>query len=127
MEVEYHLSVSEVLLPSSAGKESVCSAGDPGSIPGSGRSPGGGNGYPLQYSRLENFTDKGAWRAAVHGVAKSWARLTDFTSSWVMAVDSHLGSTTASTQAHQRLQIVMRFCVILYPWNFELFKWLGRF
>ena len=42
-----------------------------GSVPGSGRSPGGGNGNPLQYSCLENSIDRGAWRAAVHGVAKS--------------------------------------------------------
>ena len=42
-------------------KESVCNAGDPGSIPGSGRSPGEGNGYPLQYSCLENFMAIGAW------------------------------------------------------------------
>ena len=52
-------------------KESVCSAGDLGSIPGSGRSPGEGNGYPLQHSCLENSMDRGAWEATVHGVAKS--------------------------------------------------------
>ena len=46
-----------------------------GSIPGSGRSPGVGNGNPLQYSCLENLIDRGAWRATVHGVAKSWTRL----------------------------------------------------
>ena len=51
-------------------KESACWAGDPGSIPGSGRSPGEGNGNPLQYSCLENSMDRGAWRATVHGVAK---------------------------------------------------------
>ena len=45
-------------------------AGDAGSIPGSGRSPGGGNGNPLQYSFLENSMDRGAWWAAVHEVAK---------------------------------------------------------
>ena len=55
---------------SSVGKESACNAGDPGRIPGSGRSPGEGNGNPLQYSCLENFTDRGAWRATVHGVAR---------------------------------------------------------
>ena len=44
-------------------KESACNAGDPGSIPGSGRSPGERNGYPLQYSCLENSTDRGAWWA----------------------------------------------------------------
>ena len=55
----------------SDGKESACSAGDLGSIPGSGRSPGEGNSYPLQYSCLENSMDRGAWQATVHGVAKS--------------------------------------------------------
>ena len=55
----------------SAGKECTCDAGDPGSIPGSGRSPGEGNGYPFQYSCLENSTDKRAWWATVHGVAVS--------------------------------------------------------
>ena len=49
----------------SDGKESACSAGDPGLIPGSGRSPGEGNGDPLQYSRLENPMEGGAWRATV--------------------------------------------------------------
>ena len=52
-------------------KESVCNVGDLGSIPGSGRSPGEGNGNPLQYSSLENPMDRGAWRATVHGVTKS--------------------------------------------------------
>ena len=48
--------------------------GDVGWIPGSGRSPGGGNGNPLQYSYLENSTDRGAWLAIVHGVTKSQTR-----------------------------------------------------
>ena len=51
-------------------KESACNAGDLGSIPGSGRCPGGGNGYPLQYFCLENSMDRGAWQATVHGVAR---------------------------------------------------------
>jgi len=55
----------------SADKESTCHAGAMGWIPGSGRSPGGGNGNPLQYSCLENPMDRGTWRAAVHEVAKS--------------------------------------------------------
>ena len=55
----------------SDGKESTCNAGDPGSIPGSGRSPGEKNGYPLQYSCLENSMDKGAWWATVHEVTES--------------------------------------------------------
>ena len=60
---------------SSDSKESACSEGDPGSIPGLGRSPGEENGNALQYSCLENPMDKGAWQAAVHGVAKSWTWL----------------------------------------------------
>ena len=51
----------------SEGKETACNARDLGSIPGSGRSPGGGKGSPLQYSCLENPMDRGAWRATVHG------------------------------------------------------------
>jgi len=53
-------------------KESACNVGDPGLIPGYGRSPGEGNGNPLQYSFLENSMDRGAWQATVHRVAKSW-------------------------------------------------------
>ena len=56
---------------SSDGKTSTCNAGDLGSIPGLGRSPGEGNGNPLQYSCQENPMDKRAWWATVHGVAKS--------------------------------------------------------
>ena len=55
----------------SDGKESVCNIGDLGSIPGSGRSPGEGNGYPLQCSCLENSMHRGAWRTTVHGVTES--------------------------------------------------------
>ena len=50
-------------------------AGDASSIPGSGRSPGVGNGNPLQYSCLENPMDRGAWWDIVYGVAKSWTRV----------------------------------------------------
>ena len=58
-------------------KESACSVGDPGSIPGLGRSPGEGLGNPLQYSCLEKSMDRGAWWAAVHEVPKSQTRLND--------------------------------------------------
>ena len=56
---------------SSDGKEPACNAGDPSSIPGLGKSPGEGNGHPLQYSCLENPTDEGASRATVHVFTKS--------------------------------------------------------
>ena len=55
---------------SSICKDSACSAGDPGSIPGLGKSPGEGNGHPFQYACLENPMDRGAWQATVHGVAR---------------------------------------------------------
>ena len=60
-------------------KESAYNVADPGLIPGSGRSPGEGNGNPLQYSCLENPMAGGAWWAAVHGLAKSRIRLSVFT------------------------------------------------
>ena len=62
----------------SVGKEFACNVGDIGDaglIPGLGRFPGGGHGYPLQYSCMENPMDRGAWRAIVHGVSKSQTRL----------------------------------------------------
>ena len=58
-----------------SGKASACNERDAGSIPGWARSSGGGHGHPLQHSCLENSMDRGAWRATVHGVAKSWTRL----------------------------------------------------
>ena len=66
-------------LGGSDGKVSVYNVGDPGSIPGLRRSPGEGNGNPLQYYCLENPMDRGAWQATVHEVAKSRTRLSDFT------------------------------------------------
>ena len=60
-------------------KVSACNVGDLSSIPGSGRSPGGGKGNPLQYSCLENPMDRGAWWATVHGVTESRTRLSDLT------------------------------------------------
>ena len=59
------------------GKESACNAGDLGANPAPGRSPGEGNGYPLQCSCLENSMDRGACQATVHGVAKSQTQLSD--------------------------------------------------
>ena len=69
-----YLTLGKLCFPcGSAGKESTCKAGDLGSIPGQGRSPGEGKGYPLQYSGLENSKD-----CIVHGVEKSRTRLSDF-------------------------------------------------
>ena len=64
-----------IFLDISVGKESACNAGDLSSIPGLGRSPGEGKGYPLQYSGLENSMDS---ICIVHGVSKSWTQLSDF-------------------------------------------------
>jgi len=72
-------SLKKCLPGSSDGKVSAYNVGDPGSIPGSGRSSGKGKGNPLQYSCLETPMDRGAWYATVHGVTKSRTRLSDFT------------------------------------------------
>ena len=61
----------------SEAKASACNAGDLGSIPGSGSSPGEGNGNALWYSCMENSMDRGAWRATVHGVTNNWTLLSD--------------------------------------------------
>ena len=72
-----HLTITWGFPGDSDGKEPACNGGDPGLIPGSGRSPGEGNGYPLQYSCLENPMDRGAWWATVQGVTKSQIHLSD--------------------------------------------------
>ena len=78
--MSFHLCINVGLPLGSDGKVSACNAGDPGSIPGSGRSPGEGNGNPLQCSCLQNSMDGEAWWVTVHGVAKSWTQLSDVTS-----------------------------------------------
>ena len=99
LEVEWHRLLSsdmgdEVLgFPWwTSGKESACNAGDQGSTPGLGKSPGEGNGNPLQYSCLENPGDRGAWRATVHRVAKSQTRLSDITHSLTHSLNGRMGS-----------------------------------
>ena len=64
-------------------KDPSANAGDSGLIPGWGRSPGEGNSNPLQYSRLENPMDGGAWQATVYGAAKSRTRLSNFTTTTI--------------------------------------------
>ena len=73
------LPVSEPQFPylCSDGKESACNAGHSGSYSGLGKSPGEGNGYPLQYCCLENSVDRGAWLATIREVSKSQTRLSD--------------------------------------------------
>ena len=73
-------------------KASVYNAGDLGSIPGSGRSPGEGNSNPLQYSCLGNPMDGGAWWPTVHGVEKSWTRLRDFTFTFISRTQCQIGN-----------------------------------
>ena len=93
-------------------KESTCNAGDTGdagSIPGSGRSPGGGNGNPLQYSCLKNLTHRGVWQARIHGVAKSRTRLSTHAlfqtcmKFFIMLIEGH-------TYTHIRVCV----CIYLY-------------
>ena len=81
-------------------KASVYNAGDPGLIPGLGRSPGEGNGNPLQDYCLENSMDRGAWWAVVHSVAKSRTRLSDFNSIQFNKGDRH---STAAENEHKQI------------------------
>ena len=74
-------------------KNLPASAGVMGSIPGSGRWPGEGNGNPLQYSCQENPMDRGSWQAAVHGVTKSWIQLSTAQYSTGLLALQHVGST----------------------------------
>ena len=97
---------------SSVGKESACNAGDLGSIPGSGRFPGEGNGNPLQYSCLENPRDRGTWWVTVHGVAKSQTRPSDFTFTFTLV--AMLSSQLCLTLKPQGLQPARLLC----PWSF---------
>jgi len=74
MYIFLHFNIVQIGLPylgSSGSKESACNGGDLGSIPGLGRSPGGGDDNPFQNFCLENQSDRGAWRATFHGIAKS--------------------------------------------------------
>ena len=86
----------KVFLGDASGKELPANAGDKrdmGTIPGLGRSPGGGHGNPLQYSCLENPMDRGAWRATVHGVKKSQTRLKQFRTKACNLCEIRVGST----------------------------------
>ena len=85
----------------SAGKESSCNVGDLGLIPGLGRSPREGDGYPLQYSGLENPMD-----CIVHGVAKSWTQLSNFDFDW--AVKCYTLSYVISYVVHKAVRLRLR-------------------
>ena len=88
--------------------ENAGDARDLALIPGSGRSPGGGHGNPFQYSCLENPMDKGAWRARVHRVTKSWTRL-----------------KRQHTHTHIHGEAEMRGSLLLTPNGTELPRWLS--
>ena len=85
---------------SSDSKESARHAEDPGLIPGLGRSPGKGNGNPLQYSCLENPMDREAWQATVHGVAKSWTQLSNWHLYFHFSYMDKQGSSTVKFVHH---------------------------
>ena len=97
-------------------KASACNVEDLGSIPGSGRSFGGENGNPLQYSCLKNPMDRGAWWTTVHGITKSRTRLSDFTFtfSFFMVQLSHPYTTTGKTIALTRWTFVGKVMSLLF-------------
>ena len=96
-------------------KESACNAEDPGSVPGLGRFPEEENVNPLQYSSLENSTERGAWWATVHGVAKSWTRMSD----WI-ELNFHLTSSSHSISSQTSLILSIQcFLNILHFHSFS--------
>ena len=95
------------------GKESACNAGDPGSIPGLGRSPGERKGYPLQYSSLENSMD-----STVHGVTKSWARLSDFHFTYKLCSLFITCLLLLKCKLHKDRTLCL-FCSLMYTKNLE--------
>ena len=105
----------------SVSKESSCNAGDPGSIPGLKRSPGGGNGNPLQYSCLESPMDRGAWWATVYGVAKvkhddDWAHNRyEAASHW--GFDLHLPSDNNVENIFISILAICRFSLEKWPFK----------
>ena len=99
-------------------KASDCNVGDLGLIPGWGRCSGEGNGNPLQYSCLENSMDGGAWWATVHGVTKSWTRLSDFTFTFNVILTVSLFCKLISQ--------TLRGKVNLFPYQSAEIKWLYK-
>ena len=87
---------------SSDGKKSACSAEDPGLIPGLRRSPGEGNGNPLQYSCPENSMDRGNGQATVHGVTKNWTQLRQLQE---MGIPDHLTCLLRNLYAGQKATV----------------------
>ena len=112
LEILFFITAYVATKEGSDGKESTCYAGDLGSIPGWGRSPGEGNGNLLQYSCLEDPMDRGAWWATVYGVAKSWTRLSD--------THTH---TNTNTHTHIYRDVLKDY--IPYLMNQSLTKTLG--
>ena len=103
-------------------KVAACSVGDPGLIPGLGRSPGEGNGNPLQYSCLKNSMDWGAWWAIVHGVAKSLIRLCNFTLTSL--------SLSANSVSIVELNNQGKWKQLFFPFLFKVFvevKFINKF
>ena len=93
-------------------KASACTAEDPGSIPGSGRSPEEGNTFPLQYSCLENLINRGALQATVHGIAKSQTRMRDWqTHSWFIMLCLFL---LHSKEIHLHIFLKYIFSIMVY-------------
>ena len=118
------LKTEEAFSSGSNTKESACKVGDLGSIPGLGRYPGEGNGYPLQDSCLENSMDSGAWQATVHGVTKSWTRLSDFHFKDRTGKPSTM-SRASYTYPNTIESFYNHICLMIEFHEFDTHKWLA--
>ena len=116
------------------GKESACNAGDPGLIPGLRRSPGKGNGNPLQYFRSGSSMDRGAWWAIVHGIAENQTQLSNYHNHKHTHTGSTLHYCTPTTRQAQRLRVRILWSLILCRiwarplcWEIELKVTLAKY
>ena len=98
---------------------------DPGSIPGFGRSPGGGHGNPLQYSCLENPTDRGAWHATVHGIARSQTSLKQFITHHI-PVNMDKSYNTDQEKKAERIHMIFFHLLKVHKQENEMIFCLGR-
>ena len=100
-----------------SGKESACNAGDPGSNPGSGVSPAGGNGNPLQYSCRGNATDRGVWQATVHGVMKSLTQLSNWVHTYLNYNEGSACLWIVCQLPHPHIHVLWGNQIIYIFWN----------
>ena len=106
---------------------SACNAGDPGSIPGSGRSPGKGNGYPFQYSCLENLMDRGAWQTTVHAWGHKESNMTEWLTliTFILRVGC-LHRTIKPISFREAISLILTLMRTEILWNYNIHPFMSK-